>query len=54
MLTSEEFDRIAADGFVDVECSNACGEGRRIEPDESYPCDCGGRFISPLITEGLI
>jgi hypothetical protein len=50
----EELEQIMWDGFADVDCTSECGESARVEPDGDYPCECGGRLVSPLILEGLI
>jgi hypothetical protein len=67
MIDAETLCQIDRDGFVDVDCiyvdedgnriSDGCGETSRVEPDGDYDCtneECHGRFVSPLILEGLI
>lgn len=57
MVDAELFFQIDHDGYVDVDCTNECGETARVEPDGDYDCpdeSCGGRLVSPLVLEGLI
>lgn len=50
-MNYEDMLQIQLDGFVDVDCTHGCGESARVEPDGDYPCSCGGRLVSPLVTE---
>lgn len=54
MASIEEMERVMSDGFADVDCTAGCGESSRVEPDGDYPCECGGRLVSPLVLEGVI
>lgn len=50
----EDFHRIMADGFADVDCAE-CGMDYRLEPDGEVDCEeCGTLVQSPLLAEGLI
>lgn len=57
MIDAELLCQIDRDGYVDVDCTEECGETARVEPDGDHECtddECPGRLVSPLILEGLI
>mgnify|MGYP003130454501 CR=1 FL=1 len=50
-MSYDEMLEIMQVGHVDVDCTNGCGNSARVEPDGDYPCDCGGRLVSPIVLE---